>query len=105
MNSQLIPRSHHTVQFLKDYGAEQARAADHVGARRRGDWPWLRLAAAVVSGAVVLIAFAFFVAVARDGHPGQQHGCYVDRYAQPAGYSACSTAPVGSSQALALERR
>ncbi len=124
MNSQLTPRSHHTVQFLKDYGAEQARAAHapltatlrtragvrnanprELGARRRGDWPWPRLAAAVVGGAVVLIAFAFFVAVARDAHPGQQHGCYVDRYAQPAGYSACSTAPVGSSQALALERR
>ena len=99
MNSQLTPRSHHTVQFLKHYRAEQA------GARSRGDWTWRRLAAAVVGGAVVLITFAFFVAVAGDGHPGQQHGCYIDRYGQPAGYSACSTAPVGSSQALALERR
>ncbi len=27
MNSQFTPWSHDTVQFVKDYGAEQARAA------------------------------------------------------------------------------
>ncbi len=76
-----------------------------LGARRRGDWPWPRLAATIVGGAVALIVFALLVAGARDDHPGLEHGCYVDRYAQPAGYPACSTAPTGSSQTRALERR
>jgi hypothetical protein len=96
MNSQLTPSTHHTVQFLKDYRAEQARATHRP--------PWRHLAA-IVGGAVVLITFAFFVTVAGDGQPGQPNGCYVDRYAQPADYSACSTATAGSSQALAPERR
>ena len=37
MNSQLTPRSRHTVQFLKDYGAEQARAAQRPSHRNSPD--------------------------------------------------------------------
>ena len=69
----------------------------------RGDPPWRHLAA-INGGAVALTGLAFLVSGAGDGPPGQQRGCYVDKYAHPAGYSACSTDPDGNSQALALKR-
>ena len=129
MSSQFTPWSYHTVQFVKNYRAEQARAAKqtrltatlrrwagvsdadprgvgaaHTDTSSRGHPPWRHLAIIVI-GAVALVFSALLVAAARDDHPGLERGCYIDRYTQPADYPSCSTEPTGSSQARALEHR